>query len=69
MDTLAKLNPKAYEAAYRRGGCCLVPADIAEYRVEADDIPYHGRRYSINVALPPLSASLFKPELPHTTAT
>jgi hypothetical protein len=29
MDTLAKLNPKAYEAAYRRGGCAIVPADVA----------------------------------------
>jgi hypothetical protein len=30
MDTLKKLNPKAYEVAYRRGACALVPADVAE---------------------------------------
>ena len=29
--------------------------------VRADDIPYHGRRYSIEIALPPLSAMVFLP--------
>jgi 1,4-alpha-glucan branching enzyme len=31
-------------------------------RVTADDVPYHGRRYSIELALPPLSAMVFMPE-------
>ncbi|MEP6730853.1 MAG: 1,4-alpha-glucan branching protein GlgB [bacterium] len=29
--------------------------------VHTDDIPYHGRRYSIEIALPPLSATLLVP--------
>ncbi|MEO8333797.1 MAG: 1,4-alpha-glucan branching protein GlgB [bacterium] len=29
--------------------------------IHADDIPYHGRRYSIELALPPLSATLLVP--------
>lgn len=30
-------------------------------RVQTDDIPYHGRRYSLNLALPPLSALVLVP--------
>jgi 1,4-alpha-glucan branching enzyme len=29
--------------------------------VHADDIPYHGRRYSVELALPPLAAILLVP--------
>jgi hypothetical protein len=37
--------------------------------IHADDIPYHGRRYSIEIALPPLSATLLVPadQAPKTT--
>ena len=34
---------------------------VAE-RIEAQDVPYHGRRYSIEVALAPLSALVLVPE-------
>ena len=34
---------------------------VAE-RITADDVPYHGRRYSIETALPPLSALVLLPE-------
>jgi 1,4-alpha-glucan branching enzyme len=34
---------------------------VAE-RISADDVPYHGRRYSVEVALPPLSALVLVPE-------
>ena len=32
-------------------------------RVEAAPIPYHGRRYSLNVTLPPLGAVFFTSEV------
>jgi 1,4-alpha-glucan branching enzyme len=31
-------------------------------RITADDVPYHGRRFSVEIALPPLSAVVFMPE-------
>jgi 1,4-alpha-glucan branching enzyme len=31
-------------------------------RVETDDVPYHGRRYSVQLSLPPLSALILAPE-------
>jgi 1,4-alpha-glucan branching enzyme len=31
-------------------------------RIATDDVPYHGRRYSVDVALPPLSALILVPE-------
>ena len=34
---------------------------VAE-RIEIQDVPYHGRRYSIEVALPPLSVLVLVPE-------
>ena len=34
---------------------------VAE-RVDAQDVPYHGRRYSIEVALAPLSVMVLVPE-------
>jgi len=35
----------------------------SEYeRVKTDDVPYHGRRYSVEVSLPPLSATVLVPE-------
>ncbi|MDB4898914.1 MAG: 1,4-alpha-glucan-branching enzyme, partial [Gemmatimonadetes bacterium] len=37
-------------------------ADVAS--VAADDIPYHGRRFSIELALPPLAALVLVPTLP-----
>ena len=33
-----------------------------EERVETDDVPYHGRRYSLQLSLPPLSALVLAPE-------
>jgi hypothetical protein len=29
--------------------------------VQPDDLPYHGRRYSVELALPPLSAVVLVP--------
>jgi 1,4-alpha-glucan branching enzyme len=34
----------------------------APQRIAADDVPYHGRRYSVEVSLPPLSALILVPE-------
>jgi 1,4-alpha-glucan branching enzyme len=34
----------------------------AEDRVTTDDVPYHGRRYSVELPLPPLSAIVLVPE-------
>jgi 1,4-alpha-glucan branching enzyme len=34
----------------------------APQRIGADDVPYHGRRYSVEVSLPPLSALILVPE-------
>jgi hypothetical protein len=34
---------------------------VAE-RIETQDVPYHGRRYSIEVALAPLSVLVLVPE-------
>ena len=34
----------------------------APQRIGADDVPYHGRRYSLEVSLPPLSALILVPE-------
>jgi 1,4-alpha-glucan branching enzyme len=34
---------------------------VAE-RLAADDVPYHGRRYSVEIALPPLSVLVLLPE-------
>ena len=30
--------------------------------VPTDDVPYHGRRYSVEVSLPPLSVTVLVPE-------
>ncbi|MDQ2668802.1 MAG: 1,4-alpha-glucan branching protein GlgB [Gemmatimonadota bacterium] len=64
-------------AAYRIGVpesgeyACLLSTDASEWggsgfgdfeSVHAEDIPYHGRRYSIEVALPPLSALVMAPK-------
>ena len=35
-------------------------------RVTADDVPYHGRRHSVELALPPLSALVLVPAPPRT---
>ena len=49
---------------------CLISTDARSWggsgygefdAVQADDIPYHGRRYSIEIALPPLSAVVLAP--------
>ena len=49
---------------------CLLSSDAAEWggsgygttgTVQAEDIPYHGRRHSLNLALPPLSALVLVP--------
>ncbi|CAN5312476.1 1,4-alpha-glucan branching protein GlgB [soil metagenome] len=49
---------------------CLLSTDAREWggsgygefaAVHAEDIPYHGRRYSVEVALPPLSAVVLAP--------
>jgi 1,4-alpha-glucan branching enzyme len=63
-------------AAYRIGVpdsgeyACLVSTDARAWggsgygefdAVQADDIPYHGRRYSVEIALPPLSAVVLAP--------
>jgi 1,4-alpha-glucan branching enzyme len=37
--------------------------------IHADDIPYHGRRYSVELALPPLSATLLVPAAQAPTTT
>jgi len=34
----------------------------APQRIRSDDVPYHGRRYSVEVSLPPLSALILVPE-------
>jgi 1,4-alpha-glucan branching enzyme len=31
-------------------------------RTATDDVPYHGRRYSVSVALPPLAVLVLVPE-------
>jgi 1,4-alpha-glucan branching enzyme len=33
-----------------------------EERVRTDDVAYHGRRYSVEIALPPLSVLVLVPE-------
>jgi len=63
-------------AAYRIGVpdsgeyACLLSTDARAWggsgygefdAVQADDIPYHGRRYSVEIALPPLSAVVLAP--------
>ena len=64
-------------AAYRIGVpeageyACLLSSDASEWggsgygefaSVQADDIPYHGRRYSVQVPLAPLSALVMAPK-------
>ena len=62
----------AYRIGVPEGGeyTCLLSTDAREWGgsgygeftvVQANDIPYHGRRYSIEVALPPLSAVVLAP--------
>ncbi len=62
----------AYRIGVPEGGeyTCLLSTDAREWGgsgygefelVRADDIPYHGRRYSVEVALPPLSALVLAP--------
>ena len=68
--------PPTPHGAYRIGVpedgeyTCLLSTDAREWGgsgygefavVQANDIPYHGRRYSIEVALPPLSAVVLAP--------
>ena len=63
---------RAYRIGVPEGGeyTCLLSTDAREWGgsgygefavVQANDIPYHGRRYSIEVALPPLSAVVLAP--------
>jgi 1,4-alpha-glucan branching enzyme len=41
----------------------------AQERVRVDDVPYHGRRYSVEIALPPLSALVLVPSRLGAVAT